>query len=304
MSGTITSGNNPKAFVPGVKKWWGMSYGKFPVQYTKLFDEDTSMRSYEEIIETTGFGYVPVKNSGDSVVYDSQGQGVSTRVTHVAYSLGYIVTREEMDDNQYQYFKNRTNALAFSARSTKEVVHANVYNRAFDSSYTFGDGKELLATDHPTFNGTQSNELATPADLSEAALEDLCILIGKTKDTKGLNIPLIAESLIVPVDNMFEAERIVKSVLQSDTSNNAINALKATNMFPKGVIVNNYLTDSDAFYVRTNIPEGTGLLSIQRTKAEFQNDNEFDTSNFKQKFYERYSVTCGDFRAIYGSAGA
>lgn len=301
----ISTGNHPKALWPGIKAWWGRQYNEHATEYTDLFETDTSDMSYEELVEATGFGLAPVKEQGSAVSYDTESQGTITRVTHVAYGLGYIVTREELDDNKYEIVsKRRAAALAFAMRQTKENVAANVYNRAFNSSYTFGDAKELLATDHPTLNGTQSNELATAADLSEASLEDLCVQIMGAKNSRGLNINLMPQSLIVPRQLVFEANRIVKSTLQSGTANNDINAIRVTGQFPGGIKVNHYLTDQDAFFIRTNVPRGTGLVYFQRTPIEFTQDNDFDTSNAKAKNYERYSVSAGDFRALFGSPGA
>ena len=181
----ISTGNHPKALWPGVKAFFGRQYNEHQVEYTDLFDMDTSDKNYEELVELTGFGLAPVKTEGSGVQYDSESQGYTKRATHVAYSLGYIVTREELDDNQYEIVsKRRSKALAFSFRQTKEIVAANVYNRATNSSYTGGDGKELLATDHPTSNGNQSNELATAADLSEASTSSI---------TSRFTVTLVAE---------------------------------------------------------------------------------------------------------------
>lgn len=301
----ISTGNHPKALWPGIKAWWGRQYDEHQTEHTDLFDSDTSDKAYEELVEVTGFGLAPVKEQGAGVMYDTESQGTVTRATHVAYALGYIVTREELDDNKYEIVsKRRASALAFAMRQTKENVAANIYNRAFNSSYTFGDGKEMLATDHPTLNGSQSNELATAADLSEASLEDLCIQIMGAKNSRGLNINLMPRTLIVPRQLVFEANRIVKSTLQSGTANNDVNAIRVTGQFPGGIKVNHYLTDQDAFFIRTNIPSGTGLMHLQRVANEFTQDNDFDTSNAKAKSYERYVFSVGDWRAIYGTPGA
>lgn len=303
MAGVITTGNHPKALWPGVKAWWGRQYDEHEVEYTGLFDTETSDKSREEMAEATGFGLAPVKGQGASVQYDSESQGTVTNSVHVAYALGYIVTREEMDDNLYEVVsKRRAQALAFSIRQTKETVGANVYNRAFNSSYTFGDGKELLATDHPTLDGTQSNELAVGADLSEAALEDLTIQIMNAKNSRGLKINLMPRKLIVPPALFYEAHRIIDSDLRSGTANNDANVLKSQGIFPEGIMVNHYLTDTDAFFIRTNAP--SGLVHFERTPVEFTQDNDFDTDNAKAKCYERYSFTVGDFRALYGSPGS
>lgn len=298
----ITSGNHPKALWPGVKAWFGRQYAEHQVEYTELFDMDTSDKSYEEVIELTGFGLAPAKAEGQGVQYDSETQGYLKRATHVAYALGYITTREERDDNQYEIVgKRRSKALAFSFRQTKETVAANVYNRATDSAYTGGDGKELLATDHPTASGSQSNELAVAADLSEASLEDLVIQIMGAQNSRGLRINLMPKKLIVPRQEWFNANRILKSVLQNDSAQNAVNALKATNAIPGGIVVNHYLTDPDQWFVRTNCPEG--MVGYDRVKMEFSQDNDGDTMNAKAKGYERYSFVWGDWRSLFGSPG-
>jgi hypothetical protein len=203
------------------------------------------------LVEQTGFGLAPVKAEGSSTAYDSHAQGVTARGTNVAYSLGYIVTREEKADNLYsEVSMQRAASLAFSMAQTRENVGANVYNRAFNSSYTGGDGKELCATDHGSLAGDQSNELATAADLSEASLEDLTINIMDALNSKGLKISLQPKSLIVPTALVYDAQRILESTLQSGTANNDVNALRSMSVIPE-VVVNNYLTDSDACSART-----------------------------------------------------
>lgn len=299
----ITTGNNPKLLWPGLNAVWGRNYTEHPKQYTDLFDIETSDMNYEEEVEMTGFGLAPVKQQGASTVYDSETQQTVNRYTHIAYSLGFIVTREEIDDNLYEKKGvTRTQALAFSMRQTKETVAANVYNRAFNSTYAGGDGVELLSTAHPSLSGNQSNELAVAADLSEAALEDLAIQIMNATNNRGLKIAIRPRKLIVPTALAFEATRILKSTLQNDTANNAINALRAMGMFPEGAVVNQYLTDADAFFIRTDVPNG--MKMFQRVAAEFAQDGDFDTSNVKYKAYERYSQGWSDWRGLYGSPGA
>jgi hypothetical protein len=299
----INTGNVPKLLWPGLNAVWGRDYTEHSKEYPDLFDTDTSDMNYEEEVEMTGFGLASVKAQGSATVYDDESQQTVTRYTHVAYSLGFAITQEEIDDNLYEKKGvTRTQALAFSFRQTKENVAANVYNRAFNTSYTGGDGKALLVTDHPTLTGNQSNTLATAADLSEASLEDMSIQIMNATNSRGLKIGLIAKSLIIPTASAFEAARILKSVQQSGTANNDINALKAMGMFPEGIKVNHYLTDSDAFFIRTNAPQQMKLF--QRKPAAFSQDGDFDTGNLKYKGYERYSVGWSDFRALYGSPGA
>lgn len=303
MAGVITTGNHPKALWPGVNAWFGAKYQEHPLECTQVFNKSTSRKNYEEDVEQTSFGLAPVKAEGAGVQYDSHSQGYTKRYTHVAYALGYIVTKEELDDNLYtEVSMKRAGSLAFSMRQTKETVAANIFNRAFDSSYTGGDGKELLATDHPSLAGDWSNELAVAADLSEASLEDLMIQIMNAKNSRGLKISLMARKLIVPPALAFEAERIVKSNLQSGTANNDLNAMKSMGMLPEGVMVWHYLTDDDAWFLKTNAPEG--IKHIERKAIEFTKDNDFDTDNAKAKAYERYTFGWTDPRAVYGSAGA
>lgn len=298
----ISTANFPKLLWPGLNSIWGLNYKDHPKFYSEMFDISSSDMQYEEDQEVTGFGLVPVKQQGTAITYDSHSQGYTKRYTHVPYGMGFIITHEEMMDNLYlKRGAQRAKALARSFRITKETVAANVYIRAHNSSYTGADGKELCATDHPTLNGTQSNELAVAADLSEAALEDLLIQIRKATDSRGLKIGLTAKSLHIPVDLEFEATRILKSTLQSDTANNAVNALRSMGMLPEGIKASPYLTDTDAFYIRTDA--GDGMKLVQREEATFAQDGDFDTSNLKYKGYERYSVGWTDWRGLYSNGG-
>ena len=267
-----------------------------------MFEIGPSTQNYEEDVEVTGFGLAPVKNQGKSTSYDSETQGTVTRYTHVAYSLGYIVTKEEIDDNLYEMVSmRRAEALAFSMRQTKENVAANVYNRGFSGTYPGGDGVAMLSASHPTVNGLQSNIIPVAADLSEQALEDLCIQIMDTKNSRGLDISLMPKSLHVATANAYEATRILKSPLQNDTANNAINALMEMGSIPK-VMVSHYFSDPDAWFIRTNAPRG--MVGFDRIGIQFTQDNDFDSENAKAKCYERYSFGFTDFRGVFGSAGA
>ena len=240
----IVTGNHPKALWPGVASWFGSKYAEHEAQYPKLFETRSSTKNYEELVQQTGFGLAPVKPEGSSTMYDSHSQGYTARGVNVAYSLGYIVTREELADNLYEEVSmRRAGALAFSMAQTRENVGANIYNRAFTAAYAGGDGKELLATDHPTVSGDQSNELATAADLSEASLEDLCIQIMDATDFKGLKVSIRPKRLIIPTALTYDAQRILKSQLRSGTADNDVNALRLMGSIPE-IVVNNYLTDS------------------------------------------------------------
>lgn len=297
----ITSGAHPKAVWPGVHAWFGNRYASHGDQTTKLFDSKTSNKKYEEIVETTSFGVAPVKAEGSSVAYDSNAQGITSRGTNVAYALGYIVTKEEKEDNLYEEVSMaRAESLAFSMATTRNIVGANVYNRAFTAAYAGGDGKELLATDHPSLAGNMSNELATAADLSEASLEDLTIQIMDAKNSKGLQIALQPKCLILPTALVYEGQRILKSIGRSSSADNDLNALNSLNVLPE-VFVNNYLTDSDAFFIRTNAPQG--MCWFDRNAVEFSKDEDFDTDNAKAKAYMRFVPFWGDWRGLYGSTG-
>lgn len=299
----ITTGAHPKAHWPGIKEWFGIKYREKPLQCDELFERDTSDKSYEEDVESTSFGLAPVKPEGGSLTYDDHNQTNVSKYAHVTYGLGYKVTMEELEDNKYAAVsRRRSGMLAFSMRQTKEIVGANILNRGFNSSYTGADGKEMLATDHPTRAGDQSNELATPADFSEASLEDLLIQIRQAKNSRGLRIQLVGQKLVIPNDLMFEAQRVVTSNLQSGTANNDVNALKRMGMLPGGIVVNDYLTDSDAFFILTDAP--AGLKHFVRKEVVFDQDNDFDTKNACASAIERYAFGWSDWRGIYGSPGA
>jgi hypothetical protein len=301
---TITTASWARALFPGLKKWYGEAYDEHKVEYTDLFDVDTSTRAYEEIMGTTGFGLAAVKTEGNSIAYQEDSQAFLSRFAHLVYGLGFVLTREMQEDDLYGMVgKRRSKKLAFSLRQTKELVHANIYNRAFNSSYVGGDGVELISTAHPNFaGGTWSNELATPASLSEASLEQICIDIMRWEDDAGLKIAIMPKTLIVPPELVFEAERILRSPYRPDTANNDINALYVMGKFPGGIKVNHYLSSTTAWYVRTNAPDG--MMSFNRRGMEFDVDNDFDTENAKYKATERYSAGWGDPRGIAGSAGA
>ena len=303
MAGVITTGNHPKALWPGLKAIWGRSYKEHDQQWKMIFDSESSDKAYEEEVEATGFGLAPVKPEGKAVSYDSEIQGTVTRYTNVSYALGYIVTMEEMQDNLYaEVSKKRSQALGFSMRQTKENVHANILNRAFDPNFVGGELQSLISDAHPVRSGVQSNALTTAADLSETSLEDILIQIMNVQNFRGLRISFMGKKLIVPPSLSFMAERICKSNLQNDTANNAVNAIKNMGLLPEGVCVNQYLTDVDAWFVKTDAPRG--LMHFNRYSPDMTQDNDFDTENARAKCFERYVAGWSDFRGLYGSAGA
>ena len=303
MAGIITTASHPKALWPGIKAWWGQVYDEHKEEYSQLFDSDTSSMNYEEDVQLTGFGLAPVKSEGSGVSYDSEIQGFTTRYTHIAYALGYIVTKEELDDNLYeQVSRRRSAALAMSFRQTKENVGANIYNRAFNGTYLGGDGVALCSTSHPnTSGGTFANKPSVDADLSEASLEDALTAIMGFQNDRGLLINVMPRSLIVARQNFWNANRILKSAYTPTTANNAVNVLVATNALPEGIVMNHYLSSPNAWFVRTNIQNG--LKYYSRVGIQFDQDNDFDTMNAKAKGYERYSFGWTDPRAIYGVNG-
>lgn len=293
----ITTGSHPKALWPGVYAWFGAKYNEHPQYESVLFDVKTSRKNFEEMVQQTGFGLAPVKTEGASTAYQGHTQGYVSRGTHVAYSLGYIVTREELADDLYEEVSmRRAGSLAFSMASTRNHVAANVYNRAFNSSYTGGDGKELCATDHPSVSGNQSNELATAADFSEAALEDLTIQIMNATDPQGLKISLTPKRLIGPNELVYEFERVLKSDLRVDTANNDTNALKSMGVIPEAVNVP-YLTDTDAWFIQTNGVEA-GLCWFNREPVQFTKDTDFDTDNAKAKALTHVAPLAGNSNEI------
>jgi len=300
MVGVVTTGSIAKAIWPGVNKFYGMGYNEHPLEYSMIFDTESSSKLYEEDVILSGTGLAPKKPEGESVSYDSIKQGWTTRYTNVVYALGIQVTREMIEDDQYDLAFKKARYLGRSIRITQETVSANILNRAFNSSYTGGDGKEMCATDHPNVaGGTFSNELTTSADLSEASLEQACIDIAGFTDDRGLQIAANARKLIIPRQLKFEAHRILKSTLQNDSANNAVNALKQMNL---DIVMNHYLTDADAWFLKTDVPDG--LKYFNRRAPEFKDDNDFDTENAKFKGSVRFSVGHTDPRGVFGSPGA
>jgi hypothetical protein len=297
----INTGNFPKALWPGVHAFCMGLYNEWPEEYSRIFKVETSDLAYEEDVEITAFDLPQVKTEGAAVVYTGHSQGFTKRYTHIAYGLGFIVTHEEMSDNQYKRAFQRAEMLARSFRLSKEIVHANILDRAFTGAYAGGDGKELVATDHPTVSGNQSNELAVAADLSEASLEDALTLTRKMKNSKGQPINLKPKMLIVSAEDAFTAERILKSDGQSGTANNDINAIRSRGLLPQGYMISTYKTDTDAWFVTNDCPHG--LMSFTREGYRFTKDGDFDTDNAKFKGYERYVPGWTDWRGLVGSPG-
>lgn len=303
MSGIITSSSFAKLLWPGLNSIYGKAYNDYPTEWDKLFEKNTSDRAYEEDLGLSSFGLASVKNEGAPITYDTERQGFTSRYNHVVYALGFIITREIYEDDLYgKVGAQKAKALARSMRQTKEIVGANVYNRAFTAGYTGGDGKTLVASDHPNVaGGTFSNQIATASDLSEAALEQAVIDIAGFRDDRGLLIAAKPEKLVISYQNQFEANRILGAQGRVGTDLNDPNALKDMGIF-KDVVVNHYFTDPDAWFILTNVKDG--LKYFERRGDQFEMDNDFDTENAKFKATARYSFGWSDPRSVYGSAGA
>ena len=308
MAGVIDTGKYAKALRPGIDTWFETNNKEWDREFTQIFEQKSSDKSFEENVGVSELGLLAVKPQGVGVEYDDSEQNFLARYNHVTYALGFVITREMMEDNLYMVAGERgTRSLTRSGNITLETLHANVLNRGFNSAYTMGsdsDGKELLATDHPSgpYGGTFSNELATPADLSEASLEDILVQIGQATDARGLQTKLQAKRLVVPVEEQFNAMRILETELRSGTDNNDINAIRQGKFIPNGSMVNHYLTDDDAWFVVTDCMDG--LKTYNRRAMEITQDNDFDTENLKYKVTFRVSMGWDNPRGIYGSAGA
>ena len=305
MSGVITSSNFAKLLWPGLNTIYGKEYNDYAVEWDKLFEKNTSDKAYEEDLGLSSFGLAVVKPEGSPISYDTERQGFTSRYNHVVYALGFIITREIYEDDLYgKVGAQKAKALARSLRQTKEIVAANVYNRAFTAGYTGGDGIVLCSTAHLNVaGGTYSNKIATDADLSEAALEQAVIDIAGYRDDRGLLIAAKPEKLIIPYQLQFEAKRILNADGRVGTDLNDPNVLKQSSIFNQ-VIVNHYLnsTGNDDWFILTNVKDG--LKYFERRGDQFEMDNDFDTENAKFKATARYSFGWSDPRAIYGSQGA
>jgi len=293
-----------KELEPGLNALFGLEYNKYENEHAEIFQSEASDRAFEEEVMLSGFGSAPVKQEGANVSFDQATESFTARYTHETIAMAFAITEEAIEDNLYDRLASRyTRALARSMANTKQVKAANVLNNAFDSSFTGGDGKELCATDHPLANGgTFSNELSTAADLSETSLEQSLIDIAAFVDERGLKIALQGVKLIIPKELQFTAERILKSPQRVGTADNDINAMASMGMIPQGYRVNHYLTDTDAFFIMTDAPNGMKMFVRSPIKTAIEGD--FDTGNVRFKARERYSFGFSDPRGIFGSPGA
>ncbi len=303
MSGIITSSSFAKLLWPGLNKVWGKEYNDYPVEWDKLFEHNKSDRAYEEDLGLSSFGLANVKAEGAPITYDTERQGFTSRYNNVVYALGFIITREIYEDDQYgKIGGQKAKALARSMRQTKETNGANIYNRAFSGSYVGGDGVSMINSAHPNVaGGTFSNQIAVASDLSEAALEQAVIDIAGFRDDRGLLIAAKAEKLVIPYQQQFEAKRILGADGRVGTDLNDPNVLKDMGIF-SNVITNHYLTDADAWFILTSVKDG--VKYFERRADQFEMDNDFDTENAKFKATARYAFGWSDPRAVYGSQGA
>jgi hypothetical protein len=292
-----------KELEPGLNALFGLEYNRYENQHEEIFTKETSDRAFEEEVMLSGFGNAGVKPEGSAVTFDNAQETYTSRYQHETVALAFSITEEAIEDNLYDRLSSRyTKALARSMANTKQIKAANVLNRAFNSSFTGGDGKELCATDHPTIFGTVSNELATAADLNETSVEQALIDIAAFTDERGLKIAARGVKMIIPSELQFTAERIMNSANRVGTADNDINAVKSMGMIPQGYVVNNYLTDTDAFFIITDVPNG--LKYFERSPIKTSMEGDFDTGNVRYKARERYSFGFSDFRGIFGSPGA
>ena len=292
-----------KELEPGLNALFGLEYQGYENQHLEIFDVENSDRAFEEEVMLSGFANAAVKAEGSAVTFDTANETFTSRYTHETVALAFALTEEAIEDNLYDTIATRyTKALARSMAQTKQIKGANILNNGFNSSFPGGDGKELFATDHPSQSGDQRNELATSADLSETSIEQALIDIAAFTDERGLKIAARGVKMIIPSELRFTAERIMKSPARVGTADNDLNAISSMGMIPQGFVVNNFLTDTDAFFIKTDIPNG--LKMFERAPIKTAMEGDFDTGNVRYKARERYSFGFSDWRGVFGSPGA
>ena len=292
-----------KELEPGLNALFGLEYKNYADEHAEIFDVENSDRAFEEEVMLSGFANASVKPEGSSVNYDSATESFTARYTHETLALAFSITEEAIEDNLYDRLASRyTKALARSMANAKQVKAANVLNNAFDSNFTGGDGVELCSAVHPIVAGTFKNELSTAADLNETSLEQALIDIAAMTDERGLKIAAKGTKMIIPSALQFTAERLMKSQGRTGTADNDINAVGSMGMIPQGYVVNHYLTDTDAFFIKTDVPNGLKMFVRAPIKTAMEGD--FETGNVRYKARERYSFGFSDPRGIFGSPGA
>lgn len=293
-----------KELLPGLNALFGLEYARYGEQHKELYEIETSQKSFEEETKLSGFGAAPVKTEGAAIRYDDAQEAWTARYTHETIAMGFSITSEAVEDNLYDSLSARyTKALARAMAYTKQVKAAATLNNGFNASFTGGDGKSLFATDHPlTGGGTNSNRPTAGVDLNETSLEAAIIQIAAWKDERGLLIAAKPVKMVIPPALQFIAERLMKTQLRVGTSDNDINAVVSMGAVPGGYTVNNFLTDTNAWYIRTDVPNG--LKMFVRSPMSTGMDNDFDTGNARFKARERYSMGYSDSLGMWGSPGA
>jgi hypothetical protein len=293
-----------KELLPGLNALFGLEYAKYGEQHKEIYETETSERSFEEEVKLSGFSAAPVKNEGAAIAYDNAQEAFTARYTHETIALGFSITEEAVEDNLYDSLSNRyTKALARGMAYTKQVKGAAILNTGFTAGVTYGDGVTLFSTAHPLISGgVNSNRPATPADLNETSLENAVIQIAAWTDERGLLIAAKPKKLVVPPSLQFVATRLLETELRVGTADNDINAIKNNGSIPGGYTVNNFLTDTNAWFLLTDVPNG--LKHFVRSPLANSMDGDFDTGNVRYKARERYSFGVSDPLGIYGSPGA
>lgn len=291
-----------KELEPGLNALFGLEYKRYENEHEEIFDKETSDRAFEEEVMLSGFANAAVKSEGSGVTYDTAQETFTARYTHNTIALAFAITEEAIEDNLYDRLASRyTKALARSMANTKQITAANVINNGFSSTYPGGDGVALFSTAHPTISGTFQNTLTTQADLNETSLEQALIDIANLTDERGLKIAAQGEKLIIPTALQFTADRLMKSAGRVGTSDNDINAIRNMGMVPQGYVVNHFITDTNGWYVKTDVPNG--MKYFERSPIRTSMEGDFETGNVRYKARERYSFGWSDPRGLYGSAG-
>ena len=294
-----------KELEPGLNALFGLEYKRYENQHEEIYTKESSDRAFEEEVMLSGFGQAQVKPEGSGITFDNAQETFTARYTHETVALGFTITEEAIEDNLYDRLASRyTKALARSMANTKQVKAVNPLIQGLPTTDGFdsGDGVSLFNTSHPTIAGTVSNTLATQADLNETSLEQAMIDIAAFTDERGLKIAAKGMKMIIPSELQFTAERLMKSAQRVGTADNDINAIRSMGMLPQGFVVNNFLTDTDAFYIITDVPNG--MKYFERAPITTKMEGDFDTGNMRYKARERYSFGVSDFRGIFASEGA
>tara|TARA_Y100000114_G_scaffold25595_1_gene21254 strand:+ start:3957 stop:4862 length:906 start_codon:yes stop_codon:yes gene_type:complete len=292
-----------KELEPGLNALFGLEYDRYENEHAEIFEEEASDRAFEEEVMLGGFTTAPVKGEGTAVNFDDAQETYTARYTHETIALAFSITEEAIEDNLYDRLASRyTKALARSMAQTKQIKAAAVLNNAFAAGSPIGDGVALCSNAHPSLSGNQTNILATAADLNETSLEQMLIDIAGITDERGLKVAIRGMKLIIPKELQFIAERVMNSNLRPGTADNDTNALRSMGMIPEGAVVNHFLTDTDAFFIKTDAPNGFKMFNRSPIKTAMEGD--FDTGNMRFKARERYSFGVSDWRSVFGTPGA